>query len=112
LFSYWLTQALRGYADRDSDGAVTIDELYDYVYRNVTHTAQIACPERYVEPEALGSVRSESACSILQRAGSSVGFRSWESSAAARSSSFFRSRSMNSAKLAASTAPRKPRHKS
>lgn len=40
LFTYWLTQALKGHADRDGDAAVTIDELYDYVFRGVTHSAK------------------------------------------------------------------------
>jgi len=44
LFSYWLNQALKGHADRDSDGMVTIDEAYDYVYRSVTQTAKNRFP--------------------------------------------------------------------
>jgi hypothetical protein len=44
LFSYWLNQGLKGHADWDGDSAVTIDELYDYVFRNVTHTAQSVFP--------------------------------------------------------------------
>ena len=45
LFSYWLDQGLRGHADRDGDGSVTIDELYGYVYRNVTGTAKLRFPK-------------------------------------------------------------------
>jgi hypothetical protein len=40
LFSYWLNQGLKGHADDDGDGAVDLDELNKYVYRNVTRTAQ------------------------------------------------------------------------
>jgi uncharacterized caspase-like protein len=40
LFSYWLNQGLKGHADTDGDGAVDIDELYKYVSRNVTRTAE------------------------------------------------------------------------
>jgi uncharacterized caspase-like protein len=45
LFSYWLTQGLKGHADRDSDGSVTIDELYAYVHRNTTATAKQQFPK-------------------------------------------------------------------
>ena len=44
LFSYWLNQGLRGHADQDGDGAITIDELYAHVYRNVTQTAKLHFP--------------------------------------------------------------------
>jgi hypothetical protein len=40
LFSYWLVQGLKGHADDNSDSSVTIDELYDYLHRHVTQTAQ------------------------------------------------------------------------
>jgi len=44
LFSYWFNQGLQGNADTDGDGAVTIDELYNYVHRNVTRTAKARFP--------------------------------------------------------------------
>ena len=44
LFSYWLNQGLRGHADENSDGVVDVDELYKYVYRNVTRTAKLHQP--------------------------------------------------------------------
>ena len=40
LFSYWFNQGLRGHADRDSNGAVDIDELYKFVERRVRNTAE------------------------------------------------------------------------
>ena len=40
LFSYWLNQGLKGHADEDGNGEVNIDELYDYVHRNVTQSAE------------------------------------------------------------------------
>ena len=40
LFTYWLGQGLKGNADDDGNGEVNIDELYGYVYRNVTQTAE------------------------------------------------------------------------
>ncbi len=39
LFSFWLNQGLKGHADKDGDGNVDIDELYEYVNRCVRHTA-------------------------------------------------------------------------
>ena len=40
LFSYWLNQGLKGHADANNNGEVTIDEVYDYVFRNVSDVAQ------------------------------------------------------------------------
>lgn len=40
LFSYWLKEGLKGHADEDGNGEVNIDELYDYVHRNVTQSAE------------------------------------------------------------------------
>jgi len=40
LFSYWLNQGLKGHADRDGDGGVTFDELYEYVHDNVVEVAK------------------------------------------------------------------------
>ena len=40
LFSYWLNQGLRGHADRDGNGSVDIDELYEFVSRSVKRTAE------------------------------------------------------------------------
>lgn len=40
LFTYWLNQGLKGHADWDGDGALTIDELYQYLHQNVTFTAR------------------------------------------------------------------------
>ncbi|MBI2823850.1 MAG: caspase family protein [Planctomycetia bacterium] len=44
LYSYWLNQALKGHADENGDGDVDVDELNDYVYRNVTRTAKALFP--------------------------------------------------------------------
>jgi uncharacterized caspase-like protein len=59
LFSYWLNQGLKGHADDDSDGVVSIDELYKYVYRRVTTTAKARfsrpqTPVRIVRTGTLG----------------------------------------------------------
>jgi hypothetical protein len=40
LFTYHLIEGLKGHADSNQDGLVTLDELYDYVYRNVEHQAR------------------------------------------------------------------------
>lgn len=39
LFSYWFNQGLKGHADKDGDGQVTLDELFRFVYRKVKFTA-------------------------------------------------------------------------
>ncbi len=44
LFTYWLNQGMKGHADTDGDSAVSIDELYSYVHRNVTHSAEVLFP--------------------------------------------------------------------
>ena len=59
LYSYWLTEGLKGHADRDSDGTVDIDELHRYVDRRVRHTAQVSfgraqTPVRIIGPRVIG----------------------------------------------------------
>ncbi|TWT66953.1 Caspase domain protein [Posidoniimonas polymericola] len=44
LFSYWLNQGLKGHADDDANGAVNIDELYNFVHRNVLRTSKDRFP--------------------------------------------------------------------
>lgn len=39
LFSYWLDEAIKGHADKDKSGSVTVDELHEFLHRNVTKTA-------------------------------------------------------------------------
>ena len=41
LFSFWLTEGLKGHADFNQDGKVDIDELYKYVSRRVRHSAKV-----------------------------------------------------------------------
>jgi uncharacterized caspase-like protein len=40
IFTYYLTEGLKGKADRNEDGFVTVDELYSYVYEQVTRKAR------------------------------------------------------------------------
>jgi len=40
LFTYHLLEGLKGVADKDQDGLVTIHELYDYVYEQVSQQAR------------------------------------------------------------------------
>ncbi|MGD9183165.1 MAG: caspase family protein, partial [Desulfobacterales bacterium] len=40
VFTHYLIQGLIGKADQDLDGYVTLDEIWDYVKFNVTHTAK------------------------------------------------------------------------
>ena len=50
VFSWFLVQALKGYADRDSDGRVTADELIDYVRYNVReHTTKRGAQQTPIE---------------------------------------------------------------
>lgn len=57
LFSYWLNQGLKGHADEDGNGEVNIDELYDYVHRNVTQSADLRLhrPQTPVRKIGLGT---------------------------------------------------------
>ncbi|MGH7596913.1 MAG: caspase family protein [bacterium] len=40
LFTHYLIEGLKGVADKDQDGLVTIHELYDYVYEQVSQHAR------------------------------------------------------------------------
>jgi len=40
LFTHYLIEGLKGAADKDGDGLVTIHELYDYVYEQVSQQAR------------------------------------------------------------------------
>ena len=40
LFSHWLVQGLGGQADKDRDAAVQCDELYEFLYKNVSESAR------------------------------------------------------------------------
>ncbi len=40
LFSYWLNLGLKGNADQNRDGEINIDELFEYVSRNVQRVAK------------------------------------------------------------------------
>lgn len=40
LFSYWLCRGLQGAADADGDARISLDELYGFVFRHVSHTAR------------------------------------------------------------------------
>ncbi|MGD9646175.1 MAG: caspase domain-containing protein [Pirellulales bacterium] len=59
LFTYWLVQALKGHADTNENGRIDTDELYRYVYDNVTFIANEKLggpqtPVRYVNGEVPG----------------------------------------------------------
>lgn len=40
LFTHYLIEGLKGSADKDRDGLVTINELYEYIYENVSQHAR------------------------------------------------------------------------
>ena len=52
LFTYFFLQGMRGRADSDNDGQVTVKELEDYVKRNVTEQANLL--NRVQTPEVTG----------------------------------------------------------
>jgi len=59
LFSYWLKEGLKGHADSQGDGSVSLDELYEYVYNHVQETARIRLqrvqtPVRTIGPRTPG----------------------------------------------------------
>lgn len=59
LFSYWLNQGLQGHADSGGDGAISIDELFEYVHEQVIDTAKrqfgfSQTPVRNLPPGVLG----------------------------------------------------------
>ncbi|MDZ4818717.1 MAG: caspase family protein [Planctomycetota bacterium] len=59
LFSYWLTQGLKGHADTNGDGTINIDEIYEYVHGHVSQTAKVRftrpqTPVRIVGPSITG----------------------------------------------------------
>ena len=48
LFTHYLIEGMRsGAADRDEDGKITIDELYDYVYDRVLHETPKQTPGKW-----------------------------------------------------------------
>lgn len=59
LFSYWLKEGLKGHADSQGDGNVTLDELYEYVFQHVQETARVRLqrtqtPVRTIGPRTPG----------------------------------------------------------
>jgi len=57
LFTYYLIEGLKGAADRDGDGLVTIHELYRYLYDNVSRHARQLGGSMY--PIQKGSVKGQ-----------------------------------------------------
>lgn len=47
LFTHFLVQGLRGEADLDGDGEITVDELYDYTYENVKLATPKQTPSKF-----------------------------------------------------------------
>jgi hypothetical protein len=46
LFTHFLIKGLEGEADRDGDGKITVDELYDYAFENVHKTTPNQTPTK------------------------------------------------------------------
>jgi formylglycine-generating enzyme required for sulfatase activity/uncharacterized caspase-like protein len=55
LFTYYVVRGLRGEADANGDGRITVDELYDYVYDRVYRDARAM--DGKMSPLRKGSVR-------------------------------------------------------
>jgi len=60
LFSYWLNEGLKGHADKDNDGTISIDELYKFVhdhvvlnYKHLSRT-ETQTPVRIIGPTVAG----------------------------------------------------------
>lgn len=47
LFTYFLVKGLQGEADRDGDGRITIDELYDYAYEQIVNSTPKQTPGKW-----------------------------------------------------------------
>jgi ABC-type transport system substrate-binding protein len=47
LFTHFLVEGLKGEADRDSDGRITVDELYDYAYERVKLATPKQTPSKF-----------------------------------------------------------------
>lgn len=47
LFTYFLVEGLKGEADRDGDGRITVDELYDYAYEKVKLATPKQTPSKF-----------------------------------------------------------------
>jgi len=47
LFTHYLVEGLKGEADRDGDGHITVDELYDYAYEKVRLATPKQTPSKF-----------------------------------------------------------------
>jgi hypothetical protein len=47
LFTHFLVEGLKGEADRDGDGRITVDELYDYAYEKVKLATPKQTPSKF-----------------------------------------------------------------
>ncbi len=66
LFTYWLAEATKGHADTDADGRVTMDELAEYVQRNVVRTAETLDHEQ--SPTLLGGDQAREKLQLAPKA--------------------------------------------
>jgi len=66
LFTYWLSEGTKGHADNDADGRVSMDELTEYVQRNVTRTAEVLDHEQ--TPTLLGGDKAREPLQLAPKA--------------------------------------------
>src|SRR5262245_28577649 len=63
LFTHYMIEGLRtGEADRDEDGLITIDELYDYVYEHVLNDTPKQTPGKWAFGQQGDIVIAQSVC--------------------------------------------------
>jgi len=51
LFTHFLVQGLEGEADHDGDGRITVDELFDYAYKNVRLATPKQTPSKFSDKQ-------------------------------------------------------------
>jgi uncharacterized caspase-like protein len=54
IFTYYFLKGLRGGADADGNGQITVGELKDYLMKNVPEQARILYNDREQTPEIVG----------------------------------------------------------
>jgi uncharacterized caspase-like protein len=51
LFTHFLVKGLEGEADSDGDGRITVDELYDYAYDQISRVTPKQTPTKSIQRE-------------------------------------------------------------
>ncbi len=67
VFTYWFCRALEGGADKDGDGQLTADEVYDYTYERVVHTVSEVFRQKQTPMRELSGVEGVPVLLTLNR---------------------------------------------